>query len=259
MFREVLAIDVSRCVGCQTCVVACQMEHALRPGVSWLRVDAAEWGTWPSAGRAYISHSCLHCDDPACVAVCPTGASYIDECGTVQVDPSACIGCQVCQGACPYGARTVVRDTCWFYDAPVPAPYESGNAAWIGAAQKCTLCRERREEGRKPACVEACPFGARVYADPDSLDEQGVTWRPVSRRVGYLVPLDVPVEDVRAWVSQMRSEKAMPKSTGSPAQDPNPAAFVATAAACAVGAGGLVGTVLAGRKRDDARRGTRDV
>ena len=73
--RFAMAIDMAHCVGCQTCVVACQMHNALRPGVAWLRVDALEWGAWPDADRAYFPHARLHCDEPDCVRVCPTGAS----------------------------------------------------------------------------------------------------------------------------------------------------------------------------------------
>ena len=126
MARYGMAIDTEHCTGCQTCVVACQMEHALRPQVAWTRVDTVEWGRWPDGGRLHLPHGCLHCDEPACVEVCPTGASFAGDGGVSLVDHELCIGCGVCAAACPYGARTINRTDRWFFDAAVPAPYEHG-------------------------------------------------------------------------------------------------------------------------------------
>ena len=100
----------------------------------------------------HFPRSCLHCETPACVTVCPTGASYkrADD-GIVLVNPDTCIGCKLCSWACPYGARE--------YD------YDDG------AMKKCTLCVDRiynetfAPEDRIPACVRACPTGARHFGD----------------------------------------------------------------------------------------------
>jgi Fe-S-cluster-containing dehydrogenase component len=106
----------------------------------------------------HFPRSCLHCETPACVTVCPTGASYKRaEDGIVLVNPDTCIGCKLCSWACPYGARE--------YD------YSHGTM------KKCTLCIDRiyntnlEPEDRAPACVKACPTGARHFGDlgdPDS-------------------------------------------------------------------------------------------
>jgi Fe-S-cluster-containing dehydrogenase component len=106
----------------------------------------------------HFPRSCLHCDEPACVTVCPTGASYKRaEDGIVLVDESKCIGCKLCSWACPYGARE----------------YSSVE----GVMKKCTLCIDRiynenlPESERQPACVQACPTRARHFgdlADPES-------------------------------------------------------------------------------------------
>lgn len=249
MNPEIMLVDAARCVGCQTCVVACQMENGLQPGVSWLRVDALEWGAWPHAGRAYVSHGCLHCDDPDCVRVCPTGASFVDDLGAVQVDASACIGCQVCQGACPYGARTVVRETRWFYGAPDPAPYETWDPGANGTAQKCTLCAGRRSRGLEPACVSACPCGARSYIAAKEVAAEGLPVQPVSQRVWYLLPEDAPVDDVREQLRRARGAQNVPKASEAQRGEPRPGAFAATAAACFAGTAGLVGAALLDRKR----------
>lgn len=106
----------------------------------------------------HFPRSCLHCEAPACVTVCPTGASYKRaEDGIVLVDESKCIGCKLCSWACPYGARE----------------YSSVE----GVMKKCTLCIDRiynenlPEAERQPACVQACPTRARHFgdlADPES-------------------------------------------------------------------------------------------
>ncbi|MHB8913187.1 MAG: 4Fe-4S dicluster domain-containing protein [Lysobacter sp.] len=100
----------------------------------------------------HFPRSCLHCEEPACVTVCPTGASYKRaEDGIVLVDEDKCIGCKLCSWACPYGAREY-------------SPVE-------GVMKKCTLCIDRiyndnlDEADRQPACVQACPTKARHFGD----------------------------------------------------------------------------------------------
>ena len=115
----------------------------------------------------HFPRSCLHCEEPACVTVCPTGASYKRaEDGIVLVDEDKCIGCKLCSWACPYGAREY--------------------SAVEGVMKKCTLCVDRiynesiPEESRQPACVQACPTKARHFGDlgdPDSKMSQLVAER----------------------------------------------------------------------------------
>ena len=106
-------------------------------------------GTYPDLEMYYLPVSCQHCDNPECVSVCPTGASYKREDGIVLVDHSKCIGCQYCVMACPYGVRT--------YD-------ESRDK---GVIEKCTLCAHLVDAGEKPACVKHCPGQARLFGDAD--------------------------------------------------------------------------------------------
>lgn len=168
MTKYAMALDVSRCVGCQTCVVACQMEHNTRPGVTWSHVDAVETGdAWPDVDRLYLPHACMHCADAPCVAVCPTQASIQLDDGTVVVDYEACIGCGACLAACPYGARTVSTNDAWHFGAAEPAPYEAYGVQRINVAEKCTFCTERVQAGLAPRCVDACFFGVRFFGDLD--------------------------------------------------------------------------------------------
>ena len=168
-----LVIDLDTCVGCQACVVSCkewntgghpapltdQDPYGAEPRGAWLnRVHGYEVGEGEGGRTVHFPKSCLHCEHAACVTVCPTGASYKRaEDGIVLVDEALCIGCGLCAWACPYGARELDADQ--------------------GVMKKCTLCIDRiynvnlAEEDRIPACVRACPTGARHFgdlADPDS-------------------------------------------------------------------------------------------
>ena len=97
----------------------------------------------------YLPVSCQHCDNPECVSVCPTGASYKRDDGVVLVDHSKCIGCQYCVMACPYGVRA----------------YDTGKDK--GVIEKCTMCAHLIDKGEKPACVKHCPGQARKFGDLD--------------------------------------------------------------------------------------------
>ena len=167
MTTYAMGIDMNRCVGCQTCVVACQLNHGTPPGIAWNSVDAIEWGRWPECGRAYFSHACYHCDDPLCVVVCPTGASAKCENGIVGVNQDLCIGCGVCLTACQYGARSLPKGESYFFAQGSPAPYEAYHGQPSGVAQKCDFCQERIAHGQQPWCVESCFCGARVFGDLD--------------------------------------------------------------------------------------------
>ncbi len=168
-----LVIDLNTCVGCHACVTSCKEWNTsgwagsmsdTNPydkdpsGVFFNRVQTYEAGTFPNTETIHFPKSCLHCEDPPCVPVCPTGASYKrPEDGIVLVDYDKCIGCKYCSWACPYGAREFDEES--------------------GVMKKCTLCVDRiydmslPEDRRKPACVLACPAGARLFGDvtdPDS-------------------------------------------------------------------------------------------
>jgi Fe-S-cluster-containing dehydrogenase component len=162
-----LVIDLNVCVGCHACVTSCkewntsgwagplpdQNPYGRDPsGVFFNRVQTFECGTFPDTETVHFPKSCLHCEDPPCVPVCPTGASYKREAdGIVLVDYDKCIGCKYCSWSCPYGMR------------------EFDEIA--GVMKKCTLCIDRIYdtslplERRKPACVLACPAGARIFGD----------------------------------------------------------------------------------------------
>ena len=180
-----LVIDLDTCVGCHACAVACKEWNA--GGIAGPLTDEQPYGKDPfgvwfnrvhsydvepevvggASMTVHFPRSCLHCETPACVTVCPTGASYKRaEDGIVLVDEDKCIGCKLCSWACPYGAREY--------------------SAVEGVMKKCTLCVDRiynehlDEIERQPACVQACPTRARHFGDlgdPDSKVSQLVADR----------------------------------------------------------------------------------
>ncbi len=197
-----LVIDLDTCVGCHACAVACKEwntsgqagplpdfdPYGNDPSGVWFnRVHTFEAGEGEASRTVHFPRSCLHCEDAACVTVCPTGASYKRaEDGIVLVNEETCIGCKLCSWACPYGAREYDHDA--------------------GVMKKCTLCVDRlddpnlAQEERIPACVATCPANARHFgdlADPESEVSQLVAardgrelmpelgYRPVNR---YLPP-----------------------------------------------------------------------
>jgi len=176
MTRYGMAINQTRCIGCQTCAFACKMQNGVAKDMRWNRVltegggvaDDAQ-GQYPNLTRTYLPLACHHCENPACLKACPTGATYKDEMGRVEIDYDKCIGCRMCMAACPYNARTFnwnepVRATGAAYgDARVP---ERGR----GVMEKCTLCKERTDEGEVPMCVHCCPGDARIFGDLDDPD-----------------------------------------------------------------------------------------
>lgn len=178
MTRMALAINTERCIGCQTCTLACKMQNNVPDGMLWNRVitegsdiiDGAQ-GVYPDLTRSYLPIACQHCENPACLKVCPTGATYKDEQGRIEIDYDNCIGCRMCMAACPYNVRVFnwsdpVRGTGANYgDKDVPVRPK-------GVVEKCSLCKERTDRGQEPMCVQNCPYEARVFGDLDDPDSE---------------------------------------------------------------------------------------
>jgi phenylacetyl-CoA:acceptor oxidoreductase subunit 1 len=174
-----MGIDLHRCVGCQTCTIACKQEHALPPGIAWRFVADCEVGEYPDVRRLFLPMQCMHCDAPPCVPVCPTGASRRREDGIVWVEDSRCVGCGYCAVACPYGARHLVHESRGYFEHLTPAEAAQARPERTGVMTKCTFCKERVDAGQTrglrpgvdpdatPMCAVACIAGAITFGDLD--------------------------------------------------------------------------------------------
>lgn len=173
-------VDATKCIGCLRCVEACKIENDVPANAhqfrTWVeryvyvegekqpRIDSQQDAVNIAASGSakqyrfadryrnakvekafFVPKLCNQCTHPACVQVCPVGATYRTRDGVVLIDPDYCIGCRYCVQACPYGARYLNTEK--------------------GVADKCNWCYHRITRGLQPACVEVCPVGARVFGD----------------------------------------------------------------------------------------------
>jgi molybdopterin-containing oxidoreductase family iron-sulfur binding subunit len=190
-------LDLSRCNGNRMCVSACIKENNQSRStpdsehnnpIQWIRVLEMEKERGisfehsnpyynpkevPEEGKFYLPVQCQQCENPPCVKVCPVGATWAERDGIVVIDYDWCIGCRCCMSACPYGARSFN----WAEpnlppDEVNPNTHVLGNRPRPrGVVEKCTFCIQRTRAGRYPACLEACPTGARKFGnllDPNS-------------------------------------------------------------------------------------------
>jgi Fe-S-cluster-containing dehydrogenase component len=182
------ALNLSICIGCRKCAEACHREnnHDRPSKQSYIRVLEMQKGSLdlekgharydhpvPRKDKFYLPVQCHQCDRPPCVSVCPVEATWKESDGIVVIDYNWCIGCRYCEAACPYHARR------FNWTRPeIPAEEVNPVQAYLGnrirpqgVMEKCTFCLHRTRQGRLPACLEACPTGARVFGnllDPDS-------------------------------------------------------------------------------------------
>jgi len=162
--------------GCTDCINACNSAHNIpdigtaKEEIKWIWKDGFENG-FPSQLHEYVGESikhspvvllCNHCDNPPCVRVCPTKATFKRADGIVMMDMHRCIGCRFCMAACPYGSRSFNwRDPKPFIKKQNP----DFPTRTKGVVEKCNFCAERLAKGLRPACVEACKHGALIFGD----------------------------------------------------------------------------------------------
>jgi len=173
MPRYGMVIDLKKCIGCLTCVIACKVENATRPSIFWSKVEDIEIGKYPMVSRVFMPTLCANCANAPCIEVCPTGASYKRDDGIVLIDYDKCVGCKYCIEACPYGARYFNKDHAgYFSDGLTPNEKIGYQKHKVGVVEKCDFCVDRLEKGNQPACVEACISRARFFGDLDDPDSE---------------------------------------------------------------------------------------
>lgn len=198
-----MVIDLEKCTGCQACSTACAMENNTLPGESWQDVLYYHEGTFPNVSIKWFPRPCMQCENPSCVHVCPTRATYKTDDGVVLIDWDKCIGCKYCMIACPYGVRFYTDEKPLLEpdmkdifpsenDQQWAPPYQNPNSDWSkgigiqpkGVVSKCTFCYHKISEAPEgvadldeddpdlvdyvPACVRTCPPKARFFGDLDN-------------------------------------------------------------------------------------------
>ena len=179
MTRYGMAIDLSRCIGCNTCAVACKVSNNLPKDVWWNVVhtegrDFADTSKGTYGGEMQLSWlpvNCMHCENAVCEEVCPTGATVKRDNGIVTVDEETCIGCKSCMEACPYDVRRLIENEPEYYlELPIGDPAAKSHKG--GTVEKCDFCAGRIDRGEKPACMELCPGRARYWGDLDDPESE---------------------------------------------------------------------------------------
>jgi Fe-S-cluster-containing dehydrogenase component len=184
--RWAMVIDIKKCLnkdGCRDCINACHLAHNVpdfgnpKDEIKWIWKERFE-NAFPDLENEYTEESlqdkpviafCNHCDNPPCVKVCPTQATWKREDGIVMMDWHRCIGCRYCMAACPYGSRS--------FNWRDPKPFiknvqKDFPTRTKGVVEKCTFCAERLAVGKPPACVESCIAKAMVFGDLKNPDTE---------------------------------------------------------------------------------------
>ena len=180
--RFAFALSLSKCNGNRRCVSACQAENnqSQDPPIAYIKVLELDRGSFnlekgtqyyegevPKPDKVYLPVQCNQCDNPPCVKSCPVEATWKEDDGIVVIDYDWCIGCRYCMAACPYEARHFN----WRKPKINPATlnpnqgYLSNRVRPRGVVEKCHFCLHRTRQGHYPACLEACPTGARKFGD----------------------------------------------------------------------------------------------
>jgi len=201
MARYGMAIDLTKCVGCRTCMIACKVENGTPASHFFMYTFRFEEGEYPQAMIRYLPRPCMHCEDPPCVKACPVDARIKWRDGLVETDVDNCQGIRACEVACPYGANYFNIDdpaSNQYLDwqnsdiaeilgglMPNWNPELEGKQRWEGdpnkterrlagaghrrnTVGKCTFCLHRLEKGiEETACQQACPVTAIFFGDLD--------------------------------------------------------------------------------------------
>jgi phenylacetyl-CoA:acceptor oxidoreductase subunit 1 len=173
MARWVMIIDLRKCVGCETCVEVCRQVNRTPPGPAWRKLIEHEIKDNPGGKHLFLTISCMHCEKPSCLEVCPSGATYRRPDGIVDIDLDRCLGCGACVVACPYQARSIARSDIMAEEITTKTKDR------IGVCTKCNFCLQHIDSGlaqglkpgtdpeATPKCVRFCLADALYFGDLD--------------------------------------------------------------------------------------------
>lgn len=170
--KFVMVIDLARCKNLKKCQESCNHAHELNPGQNWIKVLSMEDAD--HTAPYWQPTTCMHCDEPPCVKVCPVDATFKRQDGIVLVDSNRCIGCRFCMAACPYSTRVFNWDKPMLAEESASRPYscETSKPQKIGTVSKCDFCPDMARMDMLPHCVSACPNGVFMFGD---MNEDTVT------------------------------------------------------------------------------------
>ncbi|MBW8012611.1 MAG: 4Fe-4S dicluster domain-containing protein [Chloroflexi bacterium] len=195
MTRYGMVIDLNRCTGCRACMTACKVENNTPQANFWMNVFRFEENEYPNTRVWFMPRPCMHCNNAACVKVCPTGARFKREDGLTLTDWERCIGCRYCEVACPYGVNyfnwkapeenqyldwddaelvtELGNDGLPYANPDLELSYgpedrfTAGGGHYKGVVEKCTFCVHRLENDLIPACADNCPTDVINFGDLD--------------------------------------------------------------------------------------------
>jgi molybdopterin-containing oxidoreductase family iron-sulfur binding subunit len=162
--KFVMVIDLAKCKNARKCVEACQKGHNLDYHEEFMKVQLIQDNE--EASPYWFPKPCFHCEEPPCVTVCPTGATFKREDNIVLIDNERCIGCKFCITSCPYSARQFNwghkdkfdnKDQAYSPETQVPASE--------GTVMKCDFCPDLLRAGELPYCAKSCPMGVIYFGD----------------------------------------------------------------------------------------------
>ena len=167
-----MVIDLSRCKNLKKCQQACNHAHHIHPGQNWIKVHPMQDAE--HSAPYWQPTTCMHCDEPPCVKVCPVDATFKRQDGIVLIDSDRCIGCRFCMASCPYSTRVFNWEepglpeeiSSQHYSCETSVPQKKGTVG------KCDFCPDMVRKGELPHCVSACPNGVFFFGD---LNEDSVT------------------------------------------------------------------------------------
>lgn len=194
--KFVMVIDLSRCKSVRACQTACNHMHQTHEGQNWIKVypmqDAEHTAPY------WQPTTCMHCDEPPCVKVCPVDATFKRQDGLVLIDSDRCIGCRFCMAACPYSTRVFNWEEPTLTEEVASKPYscETSMPQKKGTVGKCDFCPDMTRKGELPHCVSACPNGVFMFGDmyEDSVTNGAETFRfsdLIKDKAGYRLMEDL--------------------------------------------------------------------